>query len=185
MLLERLRDFYRRPRELRAVELLRHPESYPGLAPWSELDTLVSFIRLPSFHPYSVWTFQRCGEDWRVRRIEWDHVADHRDADSVPESAPTTYGADAQLPASDSQQLLDNLTAIRLPPLNKRGAWGIDGVSYSVVFGNAWASACLSWWVEPPEGWQPLAQCYERAIDLFEHHLPVSTAGNPKLHAGA
>src|SRR5262245_35523099 len=39
-------------------------------------------------------------------RIAWDHSVDHRAADAVPQSAPTTYGADAQLPVPEVKGLL-------------------------------------------------------------------------------
>lgn len=185
MIFEQLQDFYRRPREIKALDLLRRPESYPGLAAWREHDTRVSFVRLPSFQPYSVWTLQHRNKVCQVRRIEWDHVADKQAVDAVPESAPTTYGADAQLPVSAVQELLDEMARISLPPFLPVATLGIDGVSFAIYFGDFWRSACLSWWGEPPGEWQPLARCYERAVALFERHLPLSTAHNPQLQTGA
>ena len=183
MILERLKDFYRRPRELKAIERLQRPESYPGLAPWRERDTRVSFVRLPAFQPYSVWVLQHRDQVCQVRRIEWDHAADYGVGDITPESAPATFGADAQLPVAPVQALLSELAAVSLAPFLPVATLGLDGVSFAVLFGDAWRSACLSWWCEPPEEWQPLVGCYERAVALFERHLPVSTARSPHLHA--
>ena len=181
MFFEHLKDLYRRPRELKAIELLQRPEFYPGLVPWSTYNTRVSFIRLPAFEPYSVWALQCRDKVCQVRRIEWDRAADHELGDAVPESAPATFGADAQLPLDAVQALLGELASVLLPPFLPVGAIGTDGVSSAVLCGDAYRSACLSWWCEPPEGWQPLVRCYERAIALFERHLPVSTARKPHL----
>jgi hypothetical protein len=184
MILERLKNGYRQPREIRAIELLQFAETYPGLAPWREHDTRVRFVRLPSFKPYSVWALQRGDKLAQVRRVEWDHVTDAQMRDSFPDAAPTTFGADAQLPAAATDELLEELAGIQLPPFLPVSTLGLDGISYAIVFGDSWRSATLSWWCEPPEEWQSLGRCYERAISLFERFLPASTARNPHLQTG-
>ena len=120
-----------------------------------------------------------------MRRVEWDHAADYGLGDAVPESAPTTFGADAPLHVAPVQELLDELAAISLPPFLPVATLGLDGASFAVLFGDAWRSACLSWWCDPPEEWQPLVRCYERAIALFERHLPASTTRTPHFSTGA
>ena len=184
MILEWLRQCRRRPRELRAVEWLQHPETYPGLAPWCENDTRVRFVRLPSFEPYSVWVLQRRDNIAQVRRVEWDHLADAPLRDAFPDAAPTTFAADAQLPVALADELLSELAAIHLPPFLPVSTLGLDGTSYAIEFGSSWRSAALSWWCEPPEEWQTLASFHERALALFERFLPVSTARSPQLQTG-
>jgi hypothetical protein len=185
MILEHLKDFYRRPREIKAIEFLQRPESCPGLSPWREQDTRVRFVRLPAFQPYSVWALQHDEEVTQVRRVEWDHVADRQVGDAFPDSTPTVFGTDSPLPASAVNELFEELASISLHPFLPVSTFGIDGVSYAVAFGSSWRSACLSWWCKPPDQWQPLARCYERAISIFEQHLPISTARNPQLQTGA
>ena len=138
-----------------------------------------------SFRPYSVWTLLLWrGEKAFVRRIEWDHVADARLGDTLPDGPPTTYGADAELPFEEAKQLLDGLTALSFPPFLPADIFGLDGVTFAVHFGDAYRSAKLSWWCKPPEAWQPLADLYDDAIVRFEKFLPVSTAQNPQMQYG-
>src|SRR5260221_7141095 len=184
MIVEHLRRFYRRPREIWAIDLFESPETYPGLALWCEHDTRIRFFRMPSFQPHSVWVLQLKGKTAHVRRIEWDHVADAQLRDAMLAAPPTTFGADAQLPFVAAKKLLDDLASISLPPFLPVATLGIDGTTFAIGFGNSWRSASLSWWGNPPEPWQPLALSYERAISLFEEFLPVSTLRNPQIDYG-
>lgn len=176
MTLTDLERFCHSPRERKAIAFLEHPESYPGLAPWEESQTTVTFLRLPSFQPHSLWTLQHRENISQVRRIEWDHIADRELAGALPDSDPITFGADAQLPAADAQQVLDELASISLPPFLPLNTFGLDGVSFAIKFGDSWRSAHLHWWSDPPAEWQPLACCFDRAVALFDTHLPASTA---------
>jgi hypothetical protein len=182
--LESLQRFYRRPRELKALEHLRCPEEFPGLVPWPSQCITVRCIELPSFTPRVVWALRHELKVSAVRRIEWDHCADVQLADILPKSAPTIYGADAPLPPAEVKQLLAELTSISVPAWVQRSAWGTDGVSFGIEFGDGWLSAHYSWWCEPPPPWQPLADWFARAKALFEQHLPPSTARLPQKHSG-
>jgi hypothetical protein len=164
---------------------LRSPESYPGLAPWNEIHTRVRFAQTPAFWPYSVWILQTLKDRAQVRRVEWDHKPDTALLNALPKIEPTTYGADAELPLDEASALLRELAAIRLAPFLPAKTIGQDGVTFEIESGNPWQSAHLLWWGDWPEEWQPLMEFFDRATDLFDRYLPVSTARHPKLQTEA
>ena len=180
MILDRIKDFQRRPYEAKAIELLQDVGQYPGLQPWKEHDVRFRLIRLPSYEAYSVWALHQSDGIYRVRRLEWDRLLDAQ----KPASAPTLFGADAELPRKSVQQLLIELSLIALPPFLPVSTIGLDGISHAVEFGDCWRSASLAWWGKPPRQWRALAEWYGQAVKLFEQFLPVSEARHPELSRG-
>jgi hypothetical protein len=162
-ILQDLQRFYGRPRELKAVEHLRCPEKFPGLETWSSQSIAMRCIELPSLTPSIVWALRHDPKVSAVRGIEWDKCADAQLADILPDSSPTIYGSDAQLPSAEVTQLLTEFSSLSIPARVESSAWGIDGDSFGIEFGDSWLSAHYSWWCEP-ETTRRLVRARHRSI---------------------
>jgi hypothetical protein len=165
------------PIQLEAIRILERPEAYPGLRPLEVADSVVRLIEVPeiSCYPVSVWLLQSAPSFALVRRVEW---ACWRDRE-FPESAPQTFGADADLPRDLVGALMQDLSRISIPPFRSVRV-GLDGVLQTIEIWDGICTSSISWWRAPSE-WRELSRWYDHARTTFEKHLPLSTSQNPQI----
>ena len=160
--------------EERAQRLLDFPERFPALEPWPETETVFRLWVQPAFGPYCSWLMRDKKGEFYVRRLEWDRLRD-----SWPEGEPTVYGSESPVPAEVAQSTIKKLRAISLCPFVAAPGIGIDGVVSGVEIRSFSVNRTLSWWCQPPDGWQPLADWFTDTVGIFDALLPQSTA---KMH---
>ena len=156
--------------EEKAIELLTHPEKYPGLRQLNLSSIKLRIWQYPAFDVYSSWTLYEENGYFGIRRIQWDRLT------KALQTYPIIYGSDRLLPAETVTSLLDKLTAIKLPPFLKVPAFGLDGTFYGIKFGSLYSSAQFCWWSYLPEDWFSLAEWFREAVNSFEFYLPASTS---------
>lgn len=155
--------------DLKAMQMLESPESYPGLAERRFARTLVRIWRYPSFGPYSSWTLIQVKSQMFLRRVIWDRS-------DMLAITPVTFGSEAQIEAPAYEGLLLRLREMQLSPFITVARLGLDGTTYGIetsVFGLA---ARLSWWETPPPEWAALGTWHAEAVETFAGLLPASTA---------
>jgi hypothetical protein len=154
--------------DLKAMQLLESPESYPGLAVRPYARTLLRVWRYPSFEPYSSWALIEAKSHVFVRRVTWDRS-------QTQTVTPETFGSEVPIEAQAYEGLLSRLREIQLPPFMTVARLGLDGVSYGVEVAVFGLSARLSWWQTAPPEWAGLESWHSEAIEKFDGLLPVST----------
>jgi hypothetical protein len=173
MILANLMLHHREPSQALAVAYLAEPDAFPGL-PSRKGQPVVKLLRIPTFEAYSAWALFEFEGAFHVRRIEWEHGMKLA-------NVPGLYGSEAELDPATATSLLSDLAALSVPPVQKPGAYGFDGVGYAIIAGDHWCCAEFCWWEKPPEKWSDLAGWYDRALAAFDAVLPVNTLGNQEF----
>jgi hypothetical protein len=153
--------------EYRALKLLHRPEAYPGV-PELEGDVVLRLMKFEGLGKYWVWVVTAAGRRHFVRRVVWDRPRDYRPG----ALSPTIYGADAALPGGSMEGHLAELRSLILPPFLADDTVGLDGVGFGVEHRSHKLSAGLYWWFAPPEGWRPLAEWFDRCVEVLQAPLP-------------
>lgn len=173
-MLAELSRHYRRPDQLRAINLLAYPSAFPGLSSLEKTKELIQVYTIPSFAPITSWSlYQITDETYHVRRVRWDFRADH--AAQVGE--PTVYGAQALVQSGSFDAALSGLYCLQFPAFARpKYVCILDGVTFgmrsAVSFGN---SIEMSWNSEPAPGCELLAEWYHRFVGQLEAVLPSHT----------
>jgi hypothetical protein len=157
-------------RERRAVSLLEHPESYPGLAIRERARVKLRVWRYPSFEPFASWAVLQASGSLFVRRVLWDQAQMQ-----LPE--PVTYGSEAPCEEAVFGELIAKLASIALPPFVVTGGIGLDGTRCGVAVEDNMSSFCANWWEEHPHEWAPLREWHAKAVAALERVLPSPTVG--------
>jgi len=156
--------------EQKAIEILTHPENYPGLHKVDRGSIKLQIWQYPAFGVYSSWILYKANRSFGIRRVEWN-----RFTKAFP-LEPITYGSDAILPTIDANSILSKLTAIKLSPFIPVSTIGLDGVIYGIQFESRHILVQLRWWWNLPEEWSSLREWFQEAVDMFEYYLPASTS---------
>lgn len=167
-----LRDHYRRPDQIRAIDLLSDPEAYPGLPEQDGNSFRLQVYVMPSFTPITSWTlFKRSDDEFLVRRVRWDFAADYR----APMGEPTTYGSDAILEALDIQTRISKLESISFPAFAEEECFGIDGTTFGIRRGRSGHRSEFCWWCRPPMGCELIAEWHQDFSSFIDQFLPAHT----------
>ena len=169
---ESLREYFSSPLEIRALSLLRDPSLYPAMASMADTACVLQVYTVPSFHPITSWTVYCIrSERYVVRRVRWDFALDRRD--SIGD--PSTYASDAQLDPAFIESQLEVLASVSMSPFDIPRSIGLDGVSFGIrrEFGSQHCE--YSWWCEPPESCQAIADWYHHFTESVEALLPAHT----------
>ncbi|MGC4043592.1 MAG: hypothetical protein QM758_07280 [Armatimonas sp.] len=162
-----------KPLEREALEALSAPERYPLLTRLGRLDRVVFQLgQFPSFSVYTTWALVQKPDGYFVRRVVWD-----RSTNPQTTTSPLLYGSEGQLPTEPAEALASEFHNLSVPlsPFQEPLGLGLDGTRYSLATDRFKIALTLSWWESGPPGWEPLAQCHTRAVELFEAHLPPTT----------
>ena len=162
--------------EARALEILRRPETYPGLPALQRSDVVLRLTRFEGLGRYLVWVVAARANVYLVRRVIWDRPTDHRPG----AIAPTTFGSDADAPAELLERHLAALRSIALPPFIPCDTVGIDGVNFGVEYGNYMRSAGLYWGSSVPEDWRLLGDWFSGCVETLEAVLPAHVGEHGK-----
>jgi hypothetical protein len=157
-----------REQDLKAMQLLESPASYPGLAERPNARILVRLWRYPSFEPYSSWALIESKSQVFLRRVTWDKS-------QWLFTTPDTFGSEVLIEAPAYEGLLSRLREIQLPPFINLASLGIDGITYGIEINLFGLSTRLSWWNTPPPEWAALGTWHAEAIEKFDGLLPAST----------
>jgi hypothetical protein len=169
---ESLREYFSSPQEIRALSLLRDPSLYPAMPSMADTACVLQTFTVPSFTPILSWTVYCIrSERFVVRRVRWDFALDRR----AQIGDPSTYAADAQLDPAFVQSQLQALAAISMSPFDMPQSIGLDGVSFGVRREFGCRSCEYSWWCQPPESCQPIADWYHQFTESVEALLPAHT----------
>lgn len=151
-----------------ALEILAHPERYPGLRVHKHLCVPLRVWCHPSFDPYISWAVLKAQSSFYVRRVIWD-----QSPTTLPE--PNTFGSEAALNAQVFVSLMHDLQTLAIPPFSATALVGLDGTRYGIEASDTMSSARLTWWEDHPETWAPLRAWHERAVAELEAPLPAQT----------
>ena len=154
--------------DLKALQVLESPESYPSLTERPFARTLLRIWRYPSFEPYSSWALIQASSQMFLRRVTWGKS-------DVLAITPVTFGSEAPIEAPAYEGLLLRLREIQLPPFITVSRLGLDGISYGIETSAFGLSARLSWWETPPPQWAALETWHAEAVEKFDGLLPAST----------
>jgi hypothetical protein len=157
----------------KALALLEHPESYPGLPGHAGSRLLLRVWRYPSFTPYFAWAVIASRDVLFLRRVVWDQAAR-----ILP--TPRTFGCEIPLQKGTFEPIMARLRTIQIPPFLPVPTIGLDGTSYGVEYGDFILSCKLTWWETPPVEWTPLQQWHTATTQLFESLLPTSTPAHER-----
>lgn len=174
---ERFQQHYSEAYQQRALALLRDPSNYPALAGLDSNDIVFQLYVLPCFQPLMSWTLYKHSEAALIlRRVRWDFIADYRIARwRLTIAEPTTYGADVQCSAETVSSALAELSSLRIPAFDPASIIHTDGVTFGFRRWSNSQSLEFSWWGNPPEGCNAVAEWYHRFTDQLELLLPAHT----------
>ena len=154
--------------DLKAMQMLELPESYPSLAERPFARTLLRIWRYPSFGPYLSWALIQASSQMFVRRVTWDKS-------DMLAVTPVTFGSEVAIEEPAYEGLLLRLREMQLPPFITVARLGLDGTTYGIETSAFGLSARLSWWQDPPPEWAALGIWHAEAVEKFDGLLPAST----------
>lgn len=166
-----------------AIEILDSPENYSALKPLDKAQIVFRIWRYHSLSVCSSWLLYELEKTFFVRRLEWDRTKDNL---YFGESEPTIYGSESEILSEQVKSIVDQLQLIRIQPFLVSDLVGIDGITYGIEaklehLKSQYSrernfSPYFSWWSQPKESWQPLADWLGKTSDYFDSILPESTA---------
>ena len=165
--------------EVEARIHLERPLEYPGLAVKKGALEILRLLRSPAFDPEAVWSLNKIGDEFFLRRIVYTV---NRDGQSGV-TTHNTFGVESSILTSKTEEVLDQLGRITLRPfVPGHTGPGIDGCIYGVRVGHYMKQAELTWWCKPPDDWSVLRDWYARTIMEFEAHLAASSVPIQEKH---
>ncbi len=66
------------------------------------------------------------------------------------------------------QGALSRLIALRIPLAARAASIGVDGESYELSLGDAWAQVTLRWWEEAPAEWSEAEAVTRKLLEHLE-----------------
>lgn len=150
----------------KAYMLLEDALKYPGLANRSMITKKIRLWVYPSFEPFVSWTVFGSGKEFFARRVIWDQRK------VVLTEEPQTFGAEVRIDESVIEEIQATLGRLELKPFIPVNTLGIDGTAQGVEYGGHVPSAKLSWWGEPEQSWEPLANWLNKYIGLVNNLFP-------------
>lgn len=166
-----------------AIKILESLENYSALKPLFEAQIIFRIWRYHSLSICSSWLLYKLRDEFFVRRLEWDRTKDNL---YFGESEPTIYGSESEILSEQVKDIVKQLQSIKIQPFLVSDLIGIDGITYGIeaklehlksgYSSEKDFSLIFSWWSEPKESWQPLADWLDKTSDYFDSLLPKSTA---------
>ena len=151
-----------------ARRVLENAESYELLPRHANQRVTARVWLYPTFTPAMSWTVIATRAALLVRRLVWN-----------PSLRVATlhgyFGSEAHLPLEPWRALQRDLDGISLRPFRQESGVGRDGDTYGIELPGELSSARLTWWQEPPAGWEGLARWHAEAVALFQSVLPQAT----------
>jgi hypothetical protein len=84
---------------------------------------------------------------------------------------PTIEEVDVQLVTDPVASLLSRAAALAVPPHILNSSFGLDGISYELVFGQSFVQSRFRWWCRTPTGWEPLAAMLQEIETLVDNAI--------------
>ena len=115
----------------KAIQLLFHPESYPGMSTRNATDIKLLLWRNNSLGDYTSWTLIQAGDRCIVRRVVWNQRSTYH------LNEPETYCADALIENMQMHDILISLhTCLDKNAINESNQLMIDGVLRGFIYQN-------------------------------------------------
>jgi len=139
----------------KALDLLFHPESYPGMSIRAVSEIELLLWRNNSLGEYTAWALIQSGKDCLVRRIIWNQRSTYN------LNEPEIYCADAITSIEEFNRILgtlhdslNNVTVNAPPTITVDGVW--SGVLYQ--------KRRIEWWGQPEDNLDELSQWHDNAV---------------------
>jgi hypothetical protein len=152
-----------------ARHVLENAETYELLPKHANMHVAARLWHYPTFTPSRSWTVLVTLSALLVRRIVWN----------PSRTAPALhgfFGSEGRLPLDPWRALMHRLETQTVQPFRQDSGMGRDGDTFGIELPGPLSSARLTWWQEPPAGWEGVAQCHTEAVALFQSVLPQSSA---------
>jgi hypothetical protein len=146
-------------------QFLENSLGYPGLVDRARDRIRLRVWRYPSFEPHSSWSMIEAKSGLFLRRVIWEQRRDF------------TYGSETPFERPVYDKLCLDLENIEVTPFEAFEGIGLDGTRYGIERFSSFTSSKISWWESPPPGWTALQRWHQKAIEIFDSVLPMSTAG--------
>jgi len=121
--------------------------------------------RYPSFKPQCSWAIVEAKDELFLRRVVRDPFRGF------------TYGSETPFDKSVYDKLSAELENIQIAPFESAEGIGLDGTSHGIERVSFRVSLRISWWESPPSGWAALQGWHQKATQIFDSALPMSTVG--------
>lgn len=151
-------------RKMKASNLLKNPESYPGIATLRRHHLRLQLWCYSKDGNDRSWSLYVEGEGFRLRRIQIVPVPDQR----AESAEPMMRADDVLMTTPEVDTILSDLESIRVPPFLKNFSTDLIGTGYGIALGPTSQSSCCKWWGTAPREWKDLAQWYNETVSTFE-----------------
>jgi len=156
------------PKHAAALQLLEHPEQYPGLPPLDHPRRIFRVWEYPAFSPYRSWSLltTKSENEILIRRVTFTDPNL-----SLEIGDPETFGAQTNCPRELFDELCARLQRLSLGILLPDLSIVLDGTRSGIELGDVNFSARIEWKTLPPS-WNSIQDWHAWAIESMDALFP-------------